>query len=118
VPHAAEEYALRLRDRIFGLTEKMNGYSDDARLFTEIALLADKSDINEEISRLECHLEQLAEMLRETCATGRKMDFLVQELNREANTIGSKSSDVTLTKSVVELKSLIEKIREQVQNIE
>jgi uncharacterized protein (TIGR00255 family) len=118
VPKAAAEYATRLRDKIDDLTERLSGKSDDGRLLTEIALLADKSDINEEMTRLESHFKQLAEMMEETGAKGRKMDFLVQELNREANTMGSKSSDVTLTKSVVELKSLIEKIREQVQNIE
>jgi len=118
VPRAAEENAAKLRDKISDLTDKLSGKYDDGRLLTEIALLSDKSDINEEMTRLECHLGQLMEMMHENGAIGRKMDFLVQELNREANTIASKSSDISLTKSVVELKSLIEKIREQVQNIE
>ncbi|MCL2198188.1 MAG: YicC family protein [Defluviitaleaceae bacterium] len=118
VPRAVEEYAQKLRDRINELTDKLGGKSDDSRILTEIAVLADKSDISEEMARLESHFEQLATMLREKGAIGRKMDFLMQELNREANTVGSKSSDVSLTKSVVELKSLIEKIREQIQNIE
>ena len=118
VPRASEEYAEKLREKIRDLTDKLGGKGDDGRLMTEIALLADKSDINEEMTRLECHLEQLTDMMNESGAIGRKMDFLVQELNREANTIASKSADISLTKSVVELKSMIEKIREQVQNIE
>jgi uncharacterized protein (TIGR00255 family) len=118
VPRAAEEHATRLKEKIGDITGKLGGKADEGRLLTEIALLADKADINEEMTRLESHFEQLAQMLRECGAMGRKMDFLMQELNREANTIGSKSADVNLTKFVVELKSLIEKIREQVQNIE
>ncbi|MCL1863091.1 MAG: YicC family protein [Defluviitaleaceae bacterium] len=118
VPRAVEEHAQKLKDRIADLTDKLGGKSDDSRILTEIAVLADKSDINEEMTRLESHFEQLNSMLTEKGAIGRKMDFLMQELNREANTVGSKSSDMSLTKSVVELKSLIEKIREQIQNIE
>jgi uncharacterized protein (TIGR00255 family) len=118
VPRAMEEYAAKLRERVDALLDKLGGRADDGRILTEIAILADKSDINEETTRLESHFEQLASMLREKTAVGRRMDFLMQELNREANTIGAKSSDITLTKSVVELKSLIEKIREQIQNIE
>jgi uncharacterized protein (TIGR00255 family) len=118
VPRAVEEHASKLRERIHDLTGKFGGKSDDGRLLTEVALLADKSDINEEMTRLESHFQQLAEMMLENGAIGRKMDFLVQELNREANTICAKSHDIQLTNSVVELKSLIEKIREQVQNIE
>lgn len=118
VPRAVAEHTAKLKERVSELVGKLSGKADDGRLLTEIALLADKSDINEEMTRLESHFEQLAAMLREKGAIGRKMDFLVQELNREANTIGSKSNDIALTKSVVELKSLIEKIREQIQNIE
>jgi uncharacterized protein (TIGR00255 family) len=118
VPQAAEEYAAKLRERLNEMIGKLHGKVDDGRLLTEIALIADKSDINEEMTRLESHFGQLGTMLSEKSAVGRKMDFLVQELNRETNTIGSKSSDIQLTKSVVELKSLIEKIREQIQNIE
>ena len=117
-PRASEQYAERLKERVNELMDKFGDTADDSRLLTEIALLADKTDINEEMARLESHLSQLSEMIHENGAIGRKMDFLAQELNREANTIGSKSHDVQLTRSVVELKSLIEKIREQVQNIE
>ena len=118
VPRAVEDYAIKLRERVQNLAGKLGSKADDSRLITEIAVLADKGDINEELSRLESHFQQLATMLAEKEAVGRKMDFLVQELNREANTIGSKSTDMHLTRSVVELKSMIEKIREQVQNIE
>jgi uncharacterized protein (TIGR00255 family) len=114
-----EASAERLRARLSDLIAKIGTQRpDDGRILTEIAVLADKSDINEEITRLDSHMKQLAQMLDEKDAVGRKMDFLVQEMNREANTIGSKSTDVALTRLVVELKSLIEKIREQVQNIE
>jgi len=118
VPRASEEYAERLKERVRELMDKFGESGDNSRILTEIAILADKSDINEEIARLESHLGQLAEIMNESGAVGRKMDFLVQELNREANTISAKSHDIQLTKSAVELKSLIEKIREQVQNIE
>ncbi|MCL2047671.1 MAG: YicC family protein [Defluviitaleaceae bacterium] len=114
-PHAVNEYRKRLEQRVNELT---NHFTDDSRLITEIALLADKHDIHEEMTRLASHIEQLNNILNENGAAGRKMDFLMQELNREANTIGSKVADINLTKLVIELKSCIEKIREQVQNIE
>jgi len=118
VPLLLEEQATRLKERTRELMQKIGGKPDDSRLLAEIALIADKSDIDEELARLESHLKQFSEIMGEKQAIGRKMEFLVQEMNREANTIGSKSTDLELTKSVVELKSLIEKIREQVQNIE
>jgi uncharacterized protein (TIGR00255 family) len=108
----------KLLVRVEEIMAKLGGKPDDNRLLTEISLLADKSDINEELTRLESHLQMLGKMLYEEEAIGRKMDFLLQEVNREVNTIGAKSADVALTKSVLELKSIIEKIREQVQNIE
>ena len=117
-PHVVQEQSTRLHERMEEVLGKVGAKPDEGRLLTEIALLADKGCINEEISRLESHLAQLESMLAEQEAVGRKMDFLVQELNRETNTIGSKSTDVKMTKLIVELKSLIEKIREQVQNIE
>ncbi|MDR0273589.1 MAG: YicC family protein [Clostridiales bacterium] len=118
LPHAIEEHATKLKERIRDLTEKLSEKFDETRVITEIAVLADKSDINEEMTRLESHLEQLTSMMNEEGAKGRKMDFLIQELNREANTIGAKSTDIHLTKYVVELKSSIEQIREQIQNVE
>ena len=85
---------------------------------TEAAIFADKAAVDEETVRLRSHISQLGLMLDEGGAVGRKLDFLVQEMNREANTIGSKANDITLSRLVVELKAEIEKIREQVQNIE
>jgi len=91
---------------------------DEDRLEQEIAIYADKTDINEEIIRIKSHLNQFKKIFTKGGVIGRKMDFLAQELNREINTIGSKSPDVNITNYVVELKSLVGKIREQIQNIE
>lgn len=91
---------------------------DPQRILTEAALFADKVAVDEETVRLRSHIAQMATMLHDTVPVGRKLDFLVQEMNREANTIGSKVNDAELAKIVVDLKSEIEKIREQIQNIE
>jgi len=91
---------------------------DENRLLTEIALFADKISITEELVRLRSHVSQFYLMLEENVPIGRKMDFLIQEMNREINTIGSKCSDINISKLVVSVKAEIEKIREQVQNIE
>ena len=91
---------------------------DETRILTEAAIYADKTAVDEETVRLRSHLHQLDAMLRENQPVGRKLDFLVQEMNREANTIGSKANDVSLARIVVDIKGEIEKIREQIQNIE
>ena len=91
---------------------------DETRILTEAAIYADKIAVDEETVRLRSHLQQMDGMLRETQPVGRKLDFLVQEMNREANTIGSKANDVDMARIVVDIKSEIEKIREQIQNIE
>ena len=91
---------------------------DETRILTEAAIYADKTAVDEETVRLRSHLTQMDGMLRETRPVGRKLDFLVQEMNREANTIGSKANDVDMARIVVDIKSEIEKIREQIQNIE
>ena len=91
---------------------------DEARLLNEAAVYADKVAVAEETVRLRSHLQQLEDMVNGDIAIGRKLDFLVQEINREANTIGSKCSDLQLTRVVVDIKAEIEKIREQLQNIE
>ena len=91
---------------------------DETRILTEAAIYADKTAVDEETVRLRSHLHQMDEMLKETQPVGRKLDFLVQEMNREANTIGSKAGDVAMARIVVDIKSEIEKIREQIQNIE
>jgi len=118
VPIVVDEHITKLRERITDMLANLGHQLDESRFMTEVALLADRGTVDEELTRLDSHLSQLATMLTESGAIGRKLDFLVQELNREANTIGSKSTDVELARLVVELKSEVEKIREQVQNIE
>ncbi len=111
-----EQYANRLRENLSRLMEP--GTPNEDRIIQEIAILADKYDVSEEISRLEAHLQHLEQMLSEGGVVGRKIDFLLQELNREANTLSSKSNDVPISTRVVDIKSELEKLREQVQNIE
>ncbi|MBY8912250.1 YicC family protein [Bacillus sp. YC2] len=107
------------RERLYArMKEWTEDALDESRLITECAIFADRSDITEEITRLKSHFVQFRDILEEGGAVGRKLDFLVQELNREANTIGSKANDHQITKLVVEMKSSIEKLKEQVQNIE
>ena len=91
---------------------------DESRILTEAAIFADKVAVDEETVRLRSHLEQMDEMLRSNGGIGRKLDFLLQEMNREANTTGSKCSDVKVARIVVDIKAELEKIREQTQNIE
>ena len=96
---------------------QVNGV-EEQRLAQEVALMADRCAIDEELSRLESHLRQMEGYLSAEGEIGKKMDFLIQEMNREANTIGSKASDAVIAQLVVDLKSEIEKLREQVQNVE
>ena len=91
---------------------------DESRIVTEAAIFADKIAVDEETVRLRSHLNQLESLLREGGAIGRKLDFLLQEMNREANTIGSKGNDLEQAHNVVQIKAELEKIREQIQNIE
>ena len=88
------------------------------RLSTEVAIFADKASIDEEIVRFKSHIEQIKITLNQDEPIGKKLDFIVQELNRETNTIGSKANDLEISQAVIELKNEIEKIREQIQNIE
>lgn len=114
-PETVQEYKARLRV----LIEEMIGQGvDEARLLTEVAIMADRSAIAEETVRLRAHIAQLRECMEKDEPVGRRIDFLVQELNREVNTISSKSQDVPITRCVVSLKAEIEKLREQLQNIE
>jgi uncharacterized protein (TIGR00255 family) len=108
----------RLRDRVAKLTSTAAGTLDAARLEQEIALLADRSDVAEETARLRSHCEQLGEVFHAEGPIGRRIDFLLQEMAREVNTIGSKSADVEMSRVVVELKVEVERMREQAQNIE
>lgn len=111
-----QAYQTRFRERIRAL---LGGVEVDlSRLYQEIALLAERMDITEEIVRAKSHLHQFGQFLEAKEPVGRKMDFLVQEIHREVNTISSKASDAEISKRVVEIKSELEKIREQVQNVE
>ena len=111
-----ETYAQRLRENVERLTE--NGAVNQDRLLQEIALLADRYDVSEEINRFDAHLEHLDKMMKEGGALGRKVDFLLQEINREANTLAAKCNQAEISARVVEIKSELEKLREQIQNIE
>lgn len=115
-PRTAEEYRARLYAKLQELLADTQ--VEESRILTEAAIFAEKTAVAEETVRLHSHIGQLREILGQGQPAGRKLDFLVQELNREANTIGSKAQDVEITRLVVEIKSEIEKIREQVQNIE
>lgn len=116
-PLVVDEYRKKLNERILVLVEDTTLIDQD-RLAMEVAVYADKSSIDEELTRMKSHIIQFKTIIEEDSSVGRKLDFLIQEFNREVNTIGSKSSDTVLVNKVVELKSEIEKIREQVQNIE
>lgn len=115
-PQTVREYHEKLRQRMEELLE--NTQVDEQRLLTEAAVFADKVAVDEETVRLRSHISQLREFLNADEPIGRKLDFLVQEMNRESNTIGSKAQDVEIAKRVIAIKAEVEKIREQVQNIE
>jgi len=115
-PQTVSEYRARLEARMNEVLA--NTQIEPARILTEAAIFADKIAVDEETVRLRSHIGQLREMLSKGGATGRKLDFLIQEFNREANTIGSKCSDIEIARHVVDVKAEIEKIREQVQNLE
>lgn len=115
-PETVKEYNDKLLSRINEFLSDVQ--VDEQRLLTECAIFADKVAVAEETVRLRSHIDQLGQFLNSTEAVGRKIDFLVQEMNREANTIGSKAQDVTIARCVIDIKAEIEKIREQIQNIE
>ncbi|MEJ1336363.1 MAG: DUF1732 domain-containing protein, partial [Candidatus Sedimenticola sp. (ex Thyasira tokunagai)] len=114
MPRVLESVRNRLKARLAEVSENL----DVERLEQEMALLAQRLDVDEEMDRLQTHLDEVESVLTRNEPVGRRLDFLMQELNREANTLGSKSSDVDMTRVSVELKVLIEQMREQVQNIE
>ncbi|MFC0271236.1 YicC/YloC family endoribonuclease [Metabacillus herbersteinensis] len=114
-PLVIDSYREKVQKRI---SEYVTGIIDENRILTEVALFADRVDISEELTRIDSHIHQFLETLEVIGPIGRKLDFIVQELNREANTIGSKANDRQIAKVVVDIKSMIEKIKEQVQNIE
>ena len=115
-PLSLKENENRLRERIAEFLQ-LSEVNED-RILTEIAIMLDKLSIDEEITRLKIHIQNFNDIINEEGPIGRKLDFLIQELNREANTIGSKSNDIEITSAVVMLKSEIEKLREQAQNVE
>ena len=115
-PGIVADYRARLAAKMAEVLQ--NSQIDESRILTEAAIFADKVAVDEETVRLRSHLSQLTHMLDQGGAVGRKLDFLIQEFNREANTIGSKCNDIETSRRVVDIKAEIEKIREQVQNIE
>ncbi|MBO8434322.1 MAG: YicC family protein [Tyzzerella sp.] len=115
-PFVVLDYKEKLTARLKELMDMVE--IDEQRIATEVAIFADRGCIDEEITRLESHIVQLLDILSKGGLVGRKLDFLIQEMNRESNTIASKSNDISITNSAIELKSEIEKIREQIQNIE
>lgn len=114
-PMVAEDYRVRLTDKI---SELLGSDFDEARILQEVAIFTDKANIDEEITRLTAHFDRFDEYMVDPAPVGRRLDFLVQEMNREINTMGSKSNDITITEKVLALKNELEKVREQVQNLE
>ncbi len=117
-PCVVEEYHERLKTRV-GQLMKQGGYELEADgLMREVAIYAERCDISEELARLKSHLGQFDDLCENSGQVGRRLDFLAQELLREANTIASKSNDATIARSVVEIKAMIDRVKEQVQNVE
>ena len=114
MPEVLDAVRIKQKERLANLDVE----ADPARLEVELALLATKVDVDEELDRLDSHLVEIRDALKEQKPVGRRLDFLMQELNREANTLGSKSADTETTKAAVDLKVLIEQMREQIQNVE
>jgi uncharacterized protein (TIGR00255 family) len=117
-PSVVEDYRTRLYDRLKRTLAELDVTIDPGEVIKEVSLFADRSDISEEIVRLRSHLEQFQASMKLAESAGRKLDFLTQEMFREANTIGSKANDVEITRAVIEIKTAIERIREMIQNIE
>jgi uncharacterized protein (TIGR00255 family) len=115
-PAAVERRTVRLRERMQAMLG--DAQLDPARLATEVAVWADRTDVSEELARLRAHLTQLAALLAADEPVGRTLDFLIQEINREVNTVGSKADDLEISQTVIAAKATLEKMREQVQNIE
>ena len=117
-PQAVEDYRNRLHEKLQKILEKHSVALDPSDLIKEVSLFADRSDISEEIVRLRSHVEQFLSTMELPESSGRKLEFLTQEMVREANTIGSKANDVEIARCVIEIKTAIERIREMIQNIE
>ncbi len=117
-PQTVADYRDRLYKRLCDTLSEIGATADDSRILTEVAIFADKVAVDEETVRLRSHINEFKTTLDADIPIGKKLDFIVQEMNRETNTIGSKCNDIELSKRVVDMKSVIEKIREQIQNIE
>jgi uncharacterized protein (TIGR00255 family) len=117
-PLVVQAYHVRLTERIQALVQEQGVTVEASELIREVAILADRCDISEEIVRLRAHLAQYAAIIEEPESSGRKLEFLLQEMGREINTIGSKANDIEISRAVVEVKAVLEKIRELVQNVE
>ncbi len=117
-PLVVEAYRARLNDRIGRVLAELNATLEPADILKEVSLFADRSDISEEIVRMRSHLEQFREIMGSAEPSGRKLDFLTQEMVREGNTIGSKANDVDIARHVIEIKAAVERIREMIQNVE
>jgi uncharacterized protein (TIGR00255 family) len=117
-PHVAENYRGRLLERVRALVGELDVQVDRKDVIKEVAIFAERADISEEIVRLDSHLAQFQEVIEEPESAGRKLEFVTQEMFRETNTIGSKASDVDISRHVVEIKGTLEKVRELVQNVE
>ena len=113
-----QDYAKKLRKRVDELLAEAKLKLDEQTLAREVAILADRSDISEEIARLDAHLQQFAQICQTDGQAGRRLDFLSQEMLREANTVASKAGDAEIARSVVDIKCLIERLKEQIQNVE
>lgn len=117
-PEVVSSYRDRLTERVQGLVADKGIVIEPKDLIREVAILAERADIAEEVVRLRAHLKQYVEVIHEPESSGRKLEFVVQEMGRETNTIGSKANDVEISRQVVEIKGLLEKIRELIQNVE
>jgi uncharacterized protein (TIGR00255 family) len=117
-PQAVSEYRTKLLERVRQTIAEANVSVTDADVIREVSVFADKCDINEEITRLRCHLDQFEAFLNSTESTGRKLEFLTQEMFREVNTIGAKANHVPIAHAVVDMKAAVEKIKEVLQNVE
>src|SRR5207249_8134018 len=118
IPQVVSSFRDRLHERVKALLAELDVEIDRSDLIKEVAIFAERSDIAEEVVRLASHLDQFQEIMNEAESPGRKLEFLTQEMFREANTIGSKASDVDISRRAVEIKGTLEKIRELVQNVE
>ncbi|MFM1801133.1 MAG: hypothetical protein RJA81_485, partial [Planctomycetota bacterium] len=118
IPQVVQEYAARMHERVTMTLSKHDITLEPEQIIREVAIFSERTDVAEEITRLKAHLNQFREVIHSNQSEGRKLEFIVQEMGREINTLSSKSLDVQMSRSGVELKSILEKIRELIQNVE